>query len=417
MKVIFFAAVSLLISTSSLAQGHNEKPQVCWLETSASTMDGAMGGAGLRDTKVWHSTISSVLVRSAHGDVLIDTGFGPNAEAQMNELPPSGRAFGLQIVSAAENRKPILDVLATVGESPAQVSRIVLTHSHYDHLGGTTQLAAPIYVDSAEAKWMAAQARNPTITPPSLVASVKSRLHELTYDSGPYLGFDRSKDIDGDGNIVAVPLPGHTPGSQGIFLKLGSGRVFLIGDAADTLEAAERGLPKSPVIRANTDFDPELADETTRRIATFHRAHPDIALIPAHDRDAFAAVFGKPSTCLSDFRSPKEFPIASQPTAQLTDPSVIIEVVTLKLKEGVTAAQFQTVDQELQTDYIAKRPGFLSRESASGSDNRWLVIVHWRSIADAKASMKSFETAPETAKWMSMVVPNSMVMTRYSKKD
>ena len=266
-------------------------------------MDGAMGGAGLRETKVWQSTVSVVLFRHAKGDVLIDTGFSPNAETQMNELPPAGRAFGAQIVSGAKDRKSILAVLETVNESPTQVSRIIMTHTHYDHVGGATQLTAPIYVASAEAKWMADQEADPTITPPSLVKSLKPRLKTLAYDSGPYLGFSESEDIYNDGTMVVVPLPGHTPGSQGIFLKLGQHSVFLIGDAADTLEAAERGLPKSQAIRTNTDFEPELADETTKRVAAFHLAHPEIALVPAHDRVAFAAVFGNPSTCISDFES------------------------------------------------------------------------------------------------------------------
>ncbi|HWJ71723.1 MAG TPA: hypothetical protein VNX29_01010 [Kaistia sp.] len=87
-----------------------------------------------------------------------------------------------------------------------------------------------------------------------------------------------------------------------MFLKLGQRSVFLLGDATDTLEAAERGLPKSTLIRANTDFEPEMADATTRRLADFHRAHPKIALVPAHDRTAFAAVFGSPSTCEPAFQ-------------------------------------------------------------------------------------------------------------------
>jgi len=94
-----------------------------------------------------------------------------------------------------------------------------------------------------------------------------------------------------------VPLPGHTPGSQGVFLKLGTRRVFLIGDATDTLEAARRGLAKSAPIRANTDFEPELADTVARKISGFMAKHPEIAVVPAHDRAAFAAIFGRPATC------------------------------------------------------------------------------------------------------------------------
>jgi hypothetical protein len=96
-----------------------------------------------------------------------------------------------------------------------------------------------------------------------------------------------------------------------------------------------------------------------------------------------------------------------------TAPSSVIEVVTLKLKPGVTAAQFASADRKVQTEYMASRSGFLSRESAPGADQAWLVIVHWRSVPDADASMKSFSTAPTAAEFMSMVVPDSMVMTRY----
>ena len=79
--------------------------------------------------------------------------------------------------------------------------------------------------------------------------------------------------------------------------------MFLIGDAADTLEAAERGLPKSAVIRAATDSNPTEADQTTERVAAFHRTYPDVVLIPAHDRQAYLAVFSGPSSCTAKLPS------------------------------------------------------------------------------------------------------------------
>jgi N-acyl homoserine lactone hydrolase len=297
------AAMGLLLTGTSSAATTTAAPQACWVETSAGNMPGGLGGAGLRETKIWHSTISSILVRDPNGDVLIDTGLGPNAAPQMSELPPAGKAFGLQVVGGAKGRKSLIAALAMVGESPARVKRIIITHAHYDHLGGATVLTAPIYVAAAEATWMASQAANPTFTPPSLIAAVKSRLHILSYDSGPYLGFAKSEDVFGDRTIVVVPLPGHTPGSQGMFIKIGDRRVFFIGDATDTLEAAERGLPKSAPIRGATDFEPKIADDTSKRIAAFHRSHPEIALIPAHDRVAYLAAFGHPAACVANFPS------------------------------------------------------------------------------------------------------------------
>ena len=91
----------------------------------------------------------------------------------------------------------------------------------------------------------------------------------------------------------------------------------------------------------------------------------------------------------------------------------IVEVATLKLADGVSREQFQKVDQEMEATYMEKRSGFLSRESAPGKDGTWVAIVHWRSLADADASMKSFSSAPGTAQWMSEIAPHSLVMNRY----
>jgi glyoxylase-like metal-dependent hydrolase (beta-lactamase superfamily II) len=78
----------------------------------------------------------------------------------MSELPPAVKTFGLGILSGAKDRKSILDVLATVNEPSTQVARIIVTHAHYDHLGGATELSAPVYVSAAEAKWMAGEMRD-----------------------------------------------------------------------------------------------------------------------------------------------------------------------------------------------------------------------------------------------------------------
>ena len=260
-----------------------------------------MGGAGIRRTTEWRSTISSVLVRHPQGDVLIDTGFGPDAEAQMGELPEPNRDFGRMILQGSKNRMPLVAALAHINEAPDQIKRIIITHAHYDHLGGATTLSAPIYLAAGEATWLAQQSAQPTIAPPSLTATLRSRFRLVDYASGPFLGFERSQDLYGDGTVVLVPLPGHTPGSQGVFIKLGGRYVFLIGDVSNLLEAATDGLPKNPVIRANTDTEPALADAQTTRVARFHQDHPDIAIVPAHDRDAFVAVFGAAPGCISEY--------------------------------------------------------------------------------------------------------------------
>lgn len=46
------------------------------------------------------------------------------------------------------------------------------------------------------------------------------------FNDGPYLGFERSCDFYGDGSMVIVPAPGHTPGSIVIFVTLPDGKRY-----------------------------------------------------------------------------------------------------------------------------------------------------------------------------------------------
>lgn len=93
----------------------------------------------------------------------------------------------------------------------------------------------------------------------------------------------------------------------------------------------------------------------------------------------------------------------------------VIEVVTLKIKPGTSVETFRAADRDVERQHVARQPGFISRESAAGKDGAWVVIVHWRSVKDAQASMDSFEKAPAAARFMSLIEPGSMQMNRYGE--
>ncbi|MGH6638219.1 MAG: antibiotic biosynthesis monooxygenase family protein [Polaromonas sp.] len=91
----------------------------------------------------------------------------------------------------------------------------------------------------------------------------------------------------------------------------------------------------------------------------------------------------------------------------------VIEIATFALKQGVSVADFRSIDKAIEVQHVAKQPGFISRESAAGENGQWLVIVHWRSIADAEASMASFASVPAAQEFMSKLDANTMSMKRY----
>jgi hypothetical protein len=95
--------------------------------------------------------------------------------------------------------------------------------------------------------------------------------------------------------------------------------------------------------------------------------------------------------------------------------SDVVEVVTLKLKDGVSYADFAPIDKAVETQHVSKQPGFISRESAAGENGEWLVIVHWQSAKDADASMASFASAPAAKDFMAKIDPSSLKMKRFSQ--
>lgn len=85
----------------------------------------------------------------------------------------------------------------------------------------------------------------------------------------------------------------------------------------------------------------------------------------------------------------------------------MIEVVAFKLKAGVSPAEFAPIDKAVERDHVAKQPGFVSRESAHGSDGQWLVIAHWRLARDADASMATGRSTEETSAQTHIDQPDS----------
>ena len=106
--------------------------------------------------------------------------------------------------------------------------------------------------------------------------------------------------------------------------------------------------------------------------------------------------------------------IALPVVAALADPQVV-EVVTLKLKNGVSYADFSPIDKAVETQHVSKQPGFISREFAAGQNGEWLVVIHWRSAKDADASMASFASAPAAKDFMANIDASTLAMKRYTQ--
>lgn len=149
------------------------------------------------DTKI-HLSIQPLLVRGDDKVVLIDAGAGGQM-GTANKLPTS---------------------LAAAGVQPAQVTDILISHGHGDHVGGLVANGALVYPNAtirmSSAEWTALQADAelaaliPVITP-------KVEAFEPGTQVTP--------------SITAVALQGHTAGHTGYEIVSGDARLLYFGDA------------------------------------------------------------------------------------------------------------------------------------------------------------------------------------------
>lgn len=223
----------------------------------------------------------ATLVRHPRGDLLIDTGFGRQIDTQFQLMPlPFRVATGYQRFAAAA------DQLEAAGYDRSKLRAILLTHAHWDHISGVPDFpGTPVWVTPEERRF---------IDDGGMVTVVarscrEAHFEEYTFDGGPYLGFPRSHDVYGDGAIVVVPAPGHTPGSVIVFLTLPDGKRYaLIGDLTWQLEGISQREERPWLQRSLADVDPGGVRDNILHMAAIAARFPDMIIVPAHDTRGFA---------------------------------------------------------------------------------------------------------------------------------
>lgn len=125
--------------------------------------------------------------------------------------------------------------LADIGVTPADITYLAISHSHWDHVGNANDYAGSIWLtQKAELDFMFAADANP-----AYVArySALARARKIV--------FVGDHDVFGDGTVILKFTPGHTPGHQALYVRLAkTGGVLISGDLWHYAE--ERTLHRMP---------------------------------------------------------------------------------------------------------------------------------------------------------------------------
>jgi glyoxylase-like metal-dependent hydrolase (beta-lactamase superfamily II) len=176
--------------------------------------------------------IGGFLIRSANHVVLVDAGVG-----RVGGIFQGGQ---------------FLDSLAAYGVQPEDVTDVVFTHLHFDHVGWATQQGRIVFPNATyrcdTSDWDHFVGPDPGAT--KKLSPLQSQLEPWS-TSGPLLP-----------GIDTMVAPGHTPGSTIIVVSSGAQRALLLGDVVhcpvELLDDEWAGM---------ADVDPELAKRTRVALA------------------------------------------------------------------------------------------------------------------------------------------------------
>jgi len=166
--------------------------------------------------------VHAFAVEHPHGVCLFDTGQTARA-AHPGYLPrwhPFLRLARFELEPADEAASQL---------DPSTVRWVVLSHLHTDHVGAVAAFThADVCVSRTEWEHAAGvRGRLRGYVPQHWPPGLTPRLVDFM---GPPAGsFPASYDVAGDGTLLMVPLPGHTPGHAGLLVE---GDTLLAGDAS-----------------------------------------------------------------------------------------------------------------------------------------------------------------------------------------
>lgn len=235
----------------------------------------AYRGGSFGETRIFG--MGSILVRHPQGSLLFDAGFGKDVDEHVKSLPLLMRA-----TTTYTPERTVAEQLQAANVPFTDILRVVLTHAHWDHVSGIPDLdGIQIMTSPEEAEFIASD--DPAA---ALIHGFEGLgIAPLNYREGPYLGFERSFDVYGDGSIVMVPAPGHTPGSTIAFIHTEDGQHYaLVGDIVWQKEGIELPAERPLISRLLVDHDAEAVRGQIVHLHRLQKMWPELVIVPAHDR-------------------------------------------------------------------------------------------------------------------------------------
>lgn len=157
------------------------------------------------------------LIRHEKGLVLWDSGIPDSVAEKPEGVSAAGGMLVMKVTRTLQAQ------LKELGLAPGDITHLAFSHFHGDHVGNANLFTgATLYIQYPE--YEAAFGPDPA----------KAGYNPALYDklrANPVVKLNGDHDVFGDGSVVIVSTPGHTPGHQSLLVRLpATGAVVLSGD-------------------------------------------------------------------------------------------------------------------------------------------------------------------------------------------
>lgn len=234
--------------------------------------------------------LQAFLIEHRDGLVLFDTGIDPAIQSGGGYIGQAvgrfllPRIFRLHVTEADR----IDHVLSRAGVLANDIKTAVISHLHFDHVGGIARIPRAELLVSQE-EWAILSEPHPErewilrehIERPS------ARWRQITFEQSDdplFHGFGGIHDVAGDGSMILLPTPGHTKGSLSMLIRQeGWQPILLVADLTyETALLDENRVPGTG--------DRETLLASFAKVRRLKARLPDLEIVASHDFAAKEAI-------------------------------------------------------------------------------------------------------------------------------